>query len=297
MAARRRPARQLSTLQVALGVSVTAHALLLAMQIAGPGRLERALRDTPLEVILVNARSADPPALAQAVAQANLAGGGDGGHGLAVSPLPPAAVLQLGDADAAADTPRQVAQLRATQTELLAQVRRELAALPLPDEPRSDDDDGPETPEASAQEERRRELLDLLAAIERRVNEHTEGRRRRYIGPAAREAVYVQYYDRLRRRIEEHGTREFPNHRGEKLYGELTMNLTVDAEGRVVETEIVRASSRRQLDRRAIAIVKAAAPFGPFTPAMRRHADELVVTSRFRFTHDDGLQATLAAPR
>jgi protein TonB len=297
MAARqRRPARQLSTLQVALGVSIMAHALLLAMQIAGPGRLERALRDTPLEVILVNARSADPPVLAQAVAQANLAGGGDGGHGLAVSPLPPAAVLQLGDADAAADTPRQVAQLRATQTELLAQVRRELAALPLPDEPQSDDD-APETPEASAREERRRELLDLLAAIERRVNEHTEGRRRRYIGPAAREAVYVQYYDRLRRRIEEHGTREFPNHRGEKLYGELTMNLTVDAEGRVVETEIVRASSRRQLDRRAIAIVKSAAPFGPFTPAMRRQADELVVTSRFRFTHDDGLQATLAASR
>jgi len=60
----------------------------------------------------------------------------------------------------------------------------------------------------------------------------------------------------------------------------------------------VRASSSGQLDRRAVAIVRAAAPFGPFTPAMRREADELVVTSRFRFTHDEGLEATpLAAPR
>ncbi len=48
------------------------------------------------------------------------------------------------------------------------------------------------------------------------------------------------------------------------------MNVTVDAEGRVVETEIVRASSSKLLDRRAMAIVRAAAPFGPFSAAMRR---------------------------
>ena len=39
----------------------------------------------------------------------------------------------------------------------------------------------------------------------------------------------------LRRRIEERGTRNFPEANGRKLYGELTMNVTVDAAGRVVE--------------------------------------------------------------
>ena len=73
------------------------------------------------------------------------------------------------------------------------------------------------------------------------------------------------------------------------------MNVTVDAEGRVIETEVVRASSSKVLDRRAVAIVKAAAPFGRFSPAMRRKADELVITSRFRFTREDGLEATLSA--
>jgi protein TonB len=42
-----------------------------------------------------------------------------------------------------------------------------------------------------------------------------------------------------------------------------------------------------------MAIVRAAAPFGPFTPAMRAQADQIVVTSRFRFTRDDGLETTM----
>jgi protein TonB len=42
--------------------------------------------------------------------------------------------------------------------------------------------------------------------------------------------------------------------------------------------------------------VKAAAPFGPFSTAMRRKADQLVITSRFKFTRDEGLSTTLSAP-
>jgi protein TonB len=71
------------------------------------------------------------------------------------------------------------------------------------------------------------------------------------------------------------------------------MNVTVDANGRVVETEIVRPSRSKRLDQQAVAIVMAAAPFGPFSPAMRAQADQIVVTSRFRFTREDGLETTL----
>jgi len=47
------------------------------------------------------------------------------------------------------------------------------------------------------------------------------------------------------------------------------------------------------LDRRAIAIVRAAAPFGLFSAAMRKRADQLVITSRFKFTRDEGMEATM----
>ena len=280
--------RKLSTLQLALLVSLGAHGALLAVRIVDPQGFNRIFEDTPLEVILVNSRSGEAPEKARAIAQASLAGGGDAQTGRATSPLPPSALVEIGDSNEEAH--KRIETLQETQQQLLAVIRRELALLPAPDPTR---DQG--NPEERAQEERRRQLVQLLAEIEKRINEENARPKKRYISPATREEVYALYYDQLRRKIEERGTRNFPENHGRKLYGELTMNVTVDAEGRLVETEVVRASSSALLDRRAIAIVRAAAPYGPFSAAMRRNADQLVITSRFRFTREEGLETTLSA--
>lgn len=280
--------RRLSTLQLALIFSVGVHLLLLTVRIVDPVRFNRIFQDTPLEVILVNSRSNEPPAKAQAIAQAALAGGGEAAQGRATSPLPPSATIEPGDAEE--DARQRIEQLQETQQQLLAQIRRELALLPAPD-PRRDQG----TPDEQSQEERRRQLVQLLAEIEKRVNEENARPKKRYISPATREEIYALYYDQLRRKIEERGTRNFPENGGKKLYGELTMNVTVDAEGRVVDTEVVRPSDSKLLDRRAIAIVRAAAPFGPFSPPMRQKADQLVITSRFKFTRDANLETMLTA--
>jgi protein TonB len=280
--------RRISTLQLALLFSFGVHAALMGVRIVDPEGFNRIFQDTPLEVILVNSRSGEAPTKAQAIAQANLAGGGEAESGRATSPLPPSALVELGDSNE--DSRRQIEQLQETQQQLLAQMRRELALLPAPDPAREQG-----TPEERAMEERRRQLVELLAEIEKRINEENARPKKRYISPATREEVYAMYYDQLRRKIEERGTRNFPEYRGRKLYGELTMNVTVDAEGRVIETEVVRPSTSSVLDRRAVAIVKAAAPFGPFTAAMRRKADQLVITSRFKFTREEGLETTLTA--
>ena len=281
---------RLSTLQIALLVSFGVHAALLTVRLVDPESFNRVFQDTPLEVILVNSRSGEPPVKAQAVAQASLAGGGDAERGRATSPLPPSALIEVGDADE--ETHRQIDQLQEQQQQLLAQIRRERALLPPP-EPRRDDGSA----QAREQEERRRQLVQMLAEIEKRINEENSRPKRRYISPSTREEVYALYYDALRRKIEERGTRNFPEYRGRKLYGELVMNITVDTLGRVIEAEVVRASKSRELDRRAVAIARAAAPFGAFTPAMRTKADQLVITSRFRFTREEGLEASLAAPQ
>jgi periplasmic protein TonB len=279
--------RDLSTLQWAIVASVSVHAALLTVRFVDPEAINRAFRDTPLEVILVNARGTEPPREAQAIAQANLAGGGEAAKGRATSPLPVAATMQLGDSPDEAR--RRIDQMQQEQQQLLAQIRREVAALPPPD-PRRESGAQKERD----QEERRRQLLQMLAEIEKRVNEENARPKKRYISPATREEVYAIYYDSLRRRIEDRGTRDFPEHGGRKLYGELTMNVTVDAAGRVVEAEIVRPSKNRRLDQQAIAIVRAASPFGSFTPAMLAQADQIVVTSRFRFTREDGLETSLS---
>jgi protein TonB len=279
-----------STLQWALAVSVAAHAAVLAIRVADPEAVRRAFTDTPLEVILVNARGREPPSQAQALAQANLAGGGQAASGRATSPLPMAATTESGDA--AETTQRQLQQLQQEQQMLLAQVRRELAMLPVPTGAAREG----QSTQQREQEERRRQLVRLLAEIEKRIDQENARPRKRYVSPATREAVYAAYYDALRRRIEERGTRDFPEQQGRKLYGELTMNITVDAAGRVVAAEIVQPSDSRVLDQRAVAIVQGAAPYGPFTAQMRLQADQIVVTSRFRFTRNDSLETTVAGP-
>lgn len=277
----------LNTLHWALIVSVGVHAVLLTMRFVDPEGFNRVFRDTPLEVILVNARSSEAPTKAQAIAQANLAGGGEAEKGRATTPLPVSALQETGDA--VEDARRRIDALQEQQQQLLAQVRRAVAMLPPPDPQRDMGD-----PQYRDQEERRRQLLKLLAEIEKRINEENARPKKRYISPATREEIYALYYDHLRRKIEDRGTRDFPEVGGKKLYGELTMNVTVDAQGRVVEAEVVRPSQIKQLDKRAVAIVYAAAPFGPFTPAMKAQADQIVVTSRFRFTREDGLEASMS---
>jgi protein TonB len=57
---------------------------------------------------------------------------------------------------------------------------------------------------------------------------------------------------------------------------------------------VVLPSASPTLDRRARAIVHAAAPFGPFSAAMRGSADQLVITARFRFTREEALETSLS---
>jgi periplasmic protein TonB len=280
--------RNMGVLHWAITISVALHAVLLTVRFVDPERFNRIFKDTPLEVILVNARSDEAPTEAKAIAQAQLAGGGTADEGRAQSPLPSSQIVEVGDA--IEDARRQIEQLQDQQQQLLAQVRREVALLPPPDPSREAG-----TLDEKAQEERRKQLLQLLAEIEKRVNEENARPKKRYISPATKEAVYALYYDNLRRKIEERGTRDFPEQNGKKIYGDLTMNITVDAQGRVIEADIVRYSTSKVLDKRALAIVRAAAPFGTFSQEMRKQADQIVVTSRFRFTRDMGLETSLTS--
>ena len=272
-----------TTLQKALFISFAFHGALLTLRIAAPERFDRLFSDTPLEVILVNTKAkADAPDKAQALAQTQLAGGGELKAGRAASPLPSAATTAIGDMTDAMQ--RQVAAMHKEQSLLLAQVKNLLAQLPPPQPKKSQT-----APDEV--EQKRRQLLKLLAEIEERINQDNARPRKHYVSPATQQVVYALYYDALRRKIEDRGTRYFPaTSGGQKLYGELTMIITVNTDGRVLATEVVQGSGQADLDRRAQAIATAAGPFGAFNEEMRRQADQLAVVSRFIFSRDNTLQ-------
>lgn len=182
----------------------------------------------------------------------------------AVAPVP-ARTASAPAGAASAETPEQsLARSLREQQEILAKVRQDLDATP--------------TTDATYQRKRR-----LLAAIEKRISEESGRPWRRYISPATQEAVYADYYRGMARRIEDRGTRDFPTSGGQKVYGELSMNITVDATGHVIETEVVHGSGNPLLDRKAVAIARSAAPFGPFSADLRAKADQIVATYHFRF--------------
>jgi periplasmic protein TonB len=281
--------KSLSTLHIALGVSVAVHAGVLFVRIVDPEAFNRVFEDTPLEVVLVNAHANEKVDKAQAIAQRSLAGGGEAEKGRATSPLPPSALTSIGDS-AEESQKKQIEEMQEQQMLMLAQIKRTLAAMP-PADPRLAKSD----PQVAAREEKRRHLMKILAEIEKRINEENARPKKRYISPSTREEVYAGYYDALRRKIEERGTTHFPELAGRKLYGELTMIVTVNFDGRVLETEVVETSGSKVLDRRAASIARSAGPFGKFNEPMRRKADQIVVVSRFKFTRDDTLETKLTS--
>ncbi len=275
-------------MQLALGASLAVHAALLTVRFVDPERFNRVFEDTPLEVILVNARTNDKPDKAQALAQANMAGGGELDQGRATTPLPASALTAVGDA-IEEQTNASTQTLLEQQQMMLAQVRTQLAAL-RPPEPLNPG----ATPEQITREEKRRRLIKLLAEIERRIQEENARPKKRYVSPATREVPYAVYYDTMRRMIEDMGTTNFPTFGGKKLYGELTMLITVNHDGHVLATEVVDSSGMPVLDRRAELIARSAGPFGGFTDEMRRSFDQLVLVSRFKFTRDELLEAKVS---
>jgi periplasmic protein TonB len=280
--------RNMSTLSIALTISVAVHASLLWVRFVDPERFNRVFQDTPLEVILVNAKSNEKPDMAKAIAQASLAGGGDVEKGRATTPLPLSSLTSIGEANE--DMQRKMEAMQEQQMLMLGTVKDQLASMPPPDPKISS-----QNAEAVAQEQRRKQLLQLLAEIEKRINEQNSRPKKRYISPATREEVYAIYYDNLRRKIEDQGTQNFPEAGGNKLYGELTMIVTINHDGSVIQTEIVEPSGSTALDRRAQVIAKNSGPFGKFSDEMRRRADQIVVVSRFKFTRDATLETKLTA--
>ena len=279
----------LSPFQLALGVSIAVHGVLLTVRFVDPQAFNRVFEDTPLEVILVNARTNEHAPKAQAIAQASLAGGGDAEQGRVTSPLPPAPQAEAGD-DTEVQTEAQLEQLQERQSLLLAQVKAQLATLPAPNLRQPS-----EAADLVQREERRRQLSKLLAEIERRIQQENKSPRKRYISPATREKDYAVYYDHLRRRIEDKGTDNFPEAGGKKLYGELTIRVEVNFDGRIHQIKIVESSGNRALDLRAEAIVRNAGPFDRFNQAMLRQSDQIVMSSRFKFTRDETLETSFSS--
>jgi periplasmic protein TonB len=108
-------------LWLAVGISLAIHGLLLFIQFQFPDA-SNALREKALDIILVNAKSARKPTDAQALAQANLDGGGTTDENRRVkTPLPP--TPQQTSGTDLQQMQRRVQELESAQQTMLTQAK------------------------------------------------------------------------------------------------------------------------------------------------------------------------------
>jgi protein TonB len=278
---------------IAVACSVLAHAALLAIRFAAPDAFRLQPADPGLEVILVNAKHAHAPLKAEALAQANLDGGGNADAGRAQSPLPDLRKIENGDSIKALQ--RRIAELEQQQKSVLTKVRQSnFVSSPVADQVKPDPTrtgaDNIDTTKAIAR---------MTAEITQRISDENKRPRKTFISPSTREVGYAMYYKAMQRRIEETGTLNFPQQGGRKLYGDLVVYIPVFQDGSIYEKEggphIERSSGNPALDKAALQIVRRAAPFGKFPVNMRSSdKDDLwIVITRFKFTREEKLQAEL----
>jgi len=281
-------------LYTAIGISLLAHAALLAVRFVAPPPNLAKPTDPGLEVILVNAKHKNAPLKAEALAQANLDGGGTVDKGRSKSPLPDMRKMETGDSIQA--TQRRIAALEEQQRNLLTRIKRDdpFKAPPVTENTKVD-------PLA-----RGADLLESSKAIARRAAEISETiedqnkrPRKTFLSPSTRGVGYAMYYKTLQKRIEDVGTLNFPQKNGRKLYGQLVLSIPVFQDGTIYDKEggieVTTSSKNPALDQAAVDIVRRAAPFGKFPPNMRSSdRDDLwVVITTFKFTRDDKLEAEM----
>ncbi|MBG7620264.1 TonB C-terminal domain-containing protein [Herbaspirillum sp. AP02] len=283
-------------LSTALGISLLVHGLLLAVHFAAPDAFRFKPSDPELEVILVNAKHDKKPVNAQALAQANLDGGGNAEDGRAKSPLPDMQRVESGDSVKAAQ--RKVVELEQQQRKMLAQLQAAQQHVTSADQVKP-----VEAPQPSAHDmtETAKAMARMEAEVAKNIEQYNKRPRKTQITPSTREVGYAQYYKTLQDKIEKVGTLNFPTRDGKKLYGELLIVIPVFQDGTIYERDggvVVRSSSgNAALDQAAVAIVRRSAPFGRFPDNMRTSGKDDVweIITRFRFTRDQGLQAELGA--
>jgi len=280
-------------LMIALGVSVLAHAGLLAVRFAAPDAFRQQPADPGLEVILVNAKHANAPTKADALAQANLDGGGTADAGRARSPLPDLRKIENGESIKALQ--RRIADLEQQQQNVLSKVQKSTFTA----SPKTEQDKPDPTRTGNDAVDTSRAISRAASEVIERIEDQNKRPKRTQITPSTRQVGYALYYKEMQKRIEEIGTLNFPQQGGKKLYGELVVYIPIFQDGTIYMKDggprVERSSGNPALDAAALRIVRQAAPFGGFPANMRtRGKDDLwEVITRFRFTREEKMQAEL----
>ena len=238
-----------------------------------------------MEITLAQYRSAEAPDEADFIAQENQTGSGilDTAEAPATpfqSDLNDNVIQQVVPVPQA---PTPSAQERATDFSVLtAQLADDLISQQL--ELDATDDDKPLS-DTSSPEALSLAIASLQAQLDLQQQAYAKRPRKYTISSAStQKRADALYLDTWRKHIESVGNLNYPGQaRQQELYGSLRMMVALRPNGSVQEIRILQSSGHRILDEAAVNIVQMAAPFEPFSAALREEVDVLEIIRTWRF--------------
>ncbi|WP_133679869.1 TonB family protein [Paludibacterium purpuratum] len=109
-------------------------------------------------------------------------------------------------------------------------------------------------------------------------------------GSSARGYLWRQYMDDWVNKMERIGALNYPQEvRSQGLSGGPTLSVVINADGSLAALRVTISSHNATLDAAAEKIVRAAAPFAPFPPALAAQAQSLEIRRKWHFTTGNDL--------
>jgi len=272
-------------MKVAVAVSVAFHAMLVvgvSFTMPDPPKFAQ----QPLEVTLVNAKSEAKPLKADALAQANLDGGGNtDANRRAKSPLPvPREAKEAADLTMAQKRV-QLLEREAKQLMTQAKSKTTVASVPETPQPKEEPQVSPNTADIMSKS---LEIARLEASIARDWESYQQRPRRRFIGARTQEFRFARYLEDWRVKVERVGETNYPQAaRDQRIYGSLVVTVSIKADGSLERVDINRSSGQRILDAAALRIVQLAAPYAAFPADIAKDTDIISITRTWLFTRSD----------
>ena len=170
-----------------------------------------------------------------------------------------------------------IEDLREEQFRLLAQVRYELALL------ESKVNAGRASDQRTAKV---REQYEALRRTFRTIEDDIQGNDAAgtvYVSAGARDLRIAEYYERLRVRIEEAGTANFPNVAGKSIYGTAAVLVSMRPTGEVTVVDVVESSSN-EVRRHVQALMQSLSPLEPLPRTVATGASRVLLVAVFNYT-------------
>jgi periplasmic protein TonB len=111
-----------------------------------------------------------------------------------------------------------------------------------------------------------------------------EAKQQLWIAADTRESDVAVYLDSWRRKIERVGTMNFPDAaRRRKLSGTPVIEVTIGADGKLLQSVLRRSSGYAEIDEAAMRILKLAAPYDPFPSDLGAAHDQIRIAYEWQF--------------